>query len=260
MRKGSELHVSLSRKERPLYLQIKQIIRERILHGEYALGSNIPSEPLLEREFGVSKITVRGAIQELVQEGYLEKGSGRGTRVIRNKAASKLSKWKHFTEILVESGHRIQKRWLAVELIALEADGANAELGDLLSAKEKQKLTAEFGSRCLRLVRMYLLNGQPFIYYIHYVTPLLEGLELMDLSEQSLYELLEEQGLSLDQLQDEFGAVQVPAEAASALGLEINTPVLRRSRTSRDEFGKLIEYSVGFYHTELQSYIVNYEA
>lgn len=256
------MHVGLSRKERPLYLQIKQIIRERILHGEYALGSNIPSEPLLEQEFGVSKITVRGAIQELVQEGFLEKGSGRGTRVIRNKAASKLSKWKHFTEILVESGHRIQKRWLSVELITLEAGEANAEQegAGLLSAKEKGKLTAEFGSRCLRLVRMYLLNGQPFIYYIHYMTPLLEGLELKDLSEQSLYELLEEQGLSLDQLQDEFGAVQVPAEAASALELELGTPVLRRSRTSRDEFGRLIEYSVGYYHTELQSYIVNYEA
>lgn len=81
------------------------------MHGVYPLGQNIPSEPQLEQEFSVSKITVRSAIQELVQEGYLEKGSGKGTKVIRNKAASKLSKWKHFTEILVEEGHRIQKQW-----------------------------------------------------------------------------------------------------------------------------------------------------
>jgi len=61
--------VRLSRKDRPLYLQIKNILKERILHGVYPLGMNIPSEPQLEQEFGVSKITVRGAIQELVQEG-----------------------------------------------------------------------------------------------------------------------------------------------------------------------------------------------
>ena len=72
--------MSLSRKDKPLYLQIKNIIKERILHGVYPLGENIPSEPQLEQEFAVSKITVRNAIQELAQEGYVEKGSGRGTK------------------------------------------------------------------------------------------------------------------------------------------------------------------------------------
>lgn len=252
--------MSLSRKDRPLYLQIKQIIKDRILHGEYALDSVIPSEPQLEQEFGVSKITVRGAIQELVQEGFLEKGSGRGTRVIRNKAASKLSKWKHFTEILVESGHRIQKRWLSVEMLELEGEEVFLEQGIMLEADIKERLAGQFGKRCLRLVRMYLLNGKPYIYYIHYIAPLLEGLELTDLGEQSLYELLEEQGVSLERLQDEFGAVAAPPEAAKALRLADGTPVLMRSRSSRDELGRLIEYSVGYYHTDMQSYIVNYEA
>ena len=51
----------------------KNIIRDRILHGVYAIHTNIPSEPQLEEEFKVSKITVRNAIKELAQEGYLEK-------------------------------------------------------------------------------------------------------------------------------------------------------------------------------------------
>lgn len=236
--------MSLSRKDRPLYLQIKQILKDRILHGVYALGSNIPSEPLLEREFSVSKITVRAAISELVQEGYLEKGSGKGTKVIRNKAASKLSKWKPFTEILVESGHRIRKRWLRTEIVSNE---------------EGTELYRAFGTRCLRMERLYDLNDQPYIFYVHYLTIELEGLELADMKDQSLYELLEEQGLSLDRLRDEFGVELAGTEVADRLELEAGTPVLKRSRYSRDGRGRIIELSIGYYNTGLQNYIVNYD-
>lgn len=238
--------MSLSRKDRPLYLQIKHILKDRILHGVYPLESIIPSEPQLEKEFGVSKITVRGAIQELVQEGYLEKGSGKGTKVIRNKAASKLSKWKHFTEILVESGHQIQKRWLRAEVVPNEAGTKPHRL---------------FGTRCLKLERVYDLDGAPYIYYQHYLSSELdEGLTLSDLNDQSLYELLEEQGLSLDKLQDEFGVAAASREIAEILGLPEGAALLKRSRYSRDEQGEVIEYSVGYYNTELQNYIVNYDA
>lgn len=100
-----------------IYLQIINILKDRILHGAYPIETNIPSEPQLETEFQVSKITVRNAIKELVQEGYLETSSGKGTRVIRNTSASKLSTWKRFTGILVEEGHRIQKQLLKTEVV-----------------------------------------------------------------------------------------------------------------------------------------------
>ncbi|MGG6314282.1 GntR family transcriptional regulator [Paenibacillus macerans] len=237
--------MSLSRKDRPLYLQIKNILKERILYGVYPLGSIIPSEPQLEQEFAVSKITVRGAIQELVQEGYLEKGSGKGTKVIRNKAASKWSKWKHFTEILVEENHQIRKEWLSAETVRNEA---GSELHGL------------FGERCLKLERAYFLDGQPYIFYEHYVAPTGKEPELEDFREHSLYELLEERGVSLDKLRDEFAVSLPPAEAKRFLRLADGVPVLKRSRYSRDVQGRLAEYSIGYYNTELQNYIVDYDA
>lgn len=100
----------VNRKNGPMYLQIKEILKDRILHGVYAIDTNIPSEPLLEEEFKVSKVTVRNAIKELVQEGYVEKKSGKGTRVIANGSIVKLSKGKRFTELLVEEGHFIFKK------------------------------------------------------------------------------------------------------------------------------------------------------
>ncbi|WP_068784781.1 GntR family transcriptional regulator [Paenibacillus phocaensis] len=239
--------MSLSRKDRPLYLQIKNILKDRILYGVYPLGSNIPSEPQLEQEFAVSKITVRGAIQELVQEGYLEKGSGKGTKVIRNKAAAKWSKWKHFTEILVEENHQIRKEWLRAATVRNEAGS---------------ELHGMFGERCLKLERAYYLDGQPYIFYEHYVAATRNepDPELEDFRDHSLYDVLEERGISLDKLRDEFAVALPPDEARRFLRLADGVPVLKRSRYSRDIQGRLAEYSVGYYNTEQQSYIVDYDS
>ena len=236
--------MNLSRNDKPLYIQIKNIIKERILHGVYPLGEVIPSEPQLEQEFNVSKITVRSAIQELTLEGYVEKGSGRGTKVIRNSTASKLSKWKHFTEILVEQGHRIEKKWFRAEIIQNDADSEPYRL---------------FGEQCLCLERIYYLDGSPYIHYTHYLTPEAGPIGLSDLDAQSLYELLEERELSLDKLRDEFGVAVPPDQVLHALQLTVGTPVLKRLRYSHDVSERIIEYSVGYYNAALQNYVVDYE-
>ena len=91
----------LSSEKGPLYLQIKQIIEDRIIHGIYTVGNNIPTETDFEKEFNVSKVTVRAAIKELVALGYLEKKSGKGTRVISHKPFNKVTKIK-----------TLQRNWL----------------------------------------------------------------------------------------------------------------------------------------------------
>jgi GntR family transcriptional regulator len=70
----------------PLYLQLAQMIREKIEQGEYACGERIPSEPELVKELSLGRPTVRQAIGLLVQEGDLERRKGSGTYV-REKPA-----------------------------------------------------------------------------------------------------------------------------------------------------------------------------
>ncbi|UUZ84925.1 GntR family transcriptional regulator [Paenibacillus sp. P26] len=236
--------MSLSRKDRPLYLQIKNIIKDRILHGVYPLGSNIPSEPQLESEFGVSKITVRNAVQELAQEGFLEKGSGKGTKVIRNISVSKLSKWKRFTEVLVEEGHTIKKQWLSAEAI-LNEEGTEAH--------------RLFGKQSLRIERLYYLDDVPYIHYTHDLTGRLEGLESPVLKAESLYEPLEDQDIALDKYRDEFAVAAAPSRIEEILRVPKGTPLLMRLRYSYDEAGNVVEFSKGYYNTELHRYIVNYD-
>ncbi|SFB60131.1 DNA-binding transcriptional regulator, GntR family [Cohnella sp. OV330] len=236
--------MNLSRNKRPLYVQIKNIIKDRILHGQYPLDTNIPPEPRLEEEFGVSKITVRGAIKELVQEGYLEPSSGRGTRVIRNTKAAKRSTWKSFTELLVEEGHAMQKKLLATAAVSYEPE------------TEQHRL---FGDAGLRVERLYLLDGAPYIHYAHYLPAMLENADLSGLAEHSLYGFLEENGIVLARFRDAFAVSAAPAGVAEQLNLAVGTPLLKRLRYAYDEAGGVVEYSEGYYNTALQHYVVNYD-
>src|SRR5699024_9150297 len=95
----------LSSEKGPLYLQIKQIIEERIIHAIYKIRNYITTEIEIEKEFNVSKVTVRSAIKELVNLGYLEKKSGKGTTVINHKQRNNITNNKNFTEKLVEQGN-----------------------------------------------------------------------------------------------------------------------------------------------------------
>lgn len=236
--------MNISKRKGPLYLQIKNIIKDRISHGVYALGENIPPEPQLESEFKVSKITVRNAITELVQEGYLEKKSGKGTKVIRNTSTSKLSKGKRFTEILVGAGHKIYKQLVEAEVVVNEEGTEPYEL---------------FGKHCLRIERLYHFDGVPYIHFTHYLTTILEDIELADLNAQSLYGLIEEEGISLEKFRDEFAAENAPLRISEVLGVEPEAPILKRLRYAYDEAGTIIEYSIGYYNTEMQHYVVNYD-
>ncbi|REE81547.1 UTRA domain-containing protein [Paenibacillus taihuensis] len=142
-------------------------------------------------------------------------------------------------------GHRIRKQLLAAERAANEAGSVAYRL---------------FGERCLRIERLYRLNDEPYIHYTHYLSNRAAGIELPDLSEQSLYDLLEEQEVLLGKYRDEFSVTAAsPAPDLAALQIEAGTPLLKHSRYAYDESGELIEYSEGYYHNERHPYVVNYD-
>lgn len=70
----------------PLYQQLADTIRSRVANGKYERNAQIPTEALLSQEFGVSRITVRKALEELVEDGLLVRRQGKGTFVASEKA------------------------------------------------------------------------------------------------------------------------------------------------------------------------------
>lgn len=232
-----------SKKRGPIYMQIKEEIKDRILSASYPKGENIPTENELEEEFGASKITIRRAVEELVKEGFLHKQSGKGTKVISNKPFSKLSKGQNFTEFLIDEGFEVTKELISVERIQLAAT---------------DNLAAYFGNACYRAKRCFKLDGKPYIYFQHYFPSWLDFDSETWSDNDSIYSFMGSKGIDFHYFMDEFEVEVLSKEGCRILELEPK-PMLKRIRTSFDEGNRCVEYAEAFYETSLHRYVVKLE-
>ena len=96
----------------PLHTQLRDVLRARILDGEYPQDSQMPSESELGALFKVSRITVRQALGDLQKEGLIFKVHGKGSFVSQPKAFQNVTSLQGFAEAMSESGHEIVNRVL----------------------------------------------------------------------------------------------------------------------------------------------------
>lgn len=235
--------MKLTLKKGPLYIQLQNILKERIISGKYPKNTLIPSEIELKDEFGVSIITVRKAVEQLSQQGYVEKRSGVGTTVLDNNAVSKLSKGQRFSEYLLEEGHKLSKEFLHLSKVNTSN---HPYLGDF------------FNHTCHCVERLYKLNDKPYIYFKHYVSSHITLPNDPEKLQNSLYEIMYQQGIRFHQFKDEFDVDTPDEHIAEMLNVE-QKPLLQRFRFSIDENGKLVEYSEAYYNTEIHRYVVNFD-
>ncbi|WP_168735800.1 UTRA domain-containing protein [Cohnella fermenti] len=117
-----------------------------------------------------------------------------------------------------------------------------------------------FGQRCIRIERLYRLDGEPYIYYTHDLTDRAGDVRDSELVEQSLYGWLEERGAAIASCRDELSvSLAPPAAALAALGLPEGTPLLKRTRYSYGPDGAAVEYGKGFYATDKHLYVIQYD-
>src|SRR5215469_10819653 len=90
----------------PLYAQVEQVIIDRIANGSWPAGSRLPSEDSLVQQYAVSRTTIRGAIQSLVQRGLVEIRRGKGTFVTAPKITQELTELTGFVEDMQAAGRR----------------------------------------------------------------------------------------------------------------------------------------------------------
>ncbi|MDH6363414.1 GntR family transcriptional regulator [Enterococcus sp. PF1-24] len=231
------------KRARILYLEIVEKIKNDIISGRYPVGSFLPTEKEFEEMFGVSKITVRKAIELLASDEYVAKKSGKGTTVLSDRPYNKLSKAASFSQVLQKSNLKLEKQVLDLEIINLPAD---------------DKLREHFGARVLRFRRIYLLEGVPYIYFSHYLPVALAKLALKEFAEESLYRLLKIHGYEIAFFEDDFLAVQLTAEEQEILAAEEMIGI-RRVRRSFAEDGSVVEYSQAIYDTAKHPYHIEYE-
>lgn len=163
----------------PLYDLIAQNMRQLILGGQLNLGESVPSEWELADLYGVSRLTVRNALDNLTRQGWLVKRHGVGTFVahpaITEITPSRLS----FTEQMRAIGRKPSSRLISLHVVPADADMAAS-------------LKLDQGQPVVEIVRVRLADGEPILLETSYLSQArFPGLEqAIELADNSLYEWL----------------------------------------------------------------------
>jgi GntR family transcriptional regulator len=197
------------------HVRVRDYLRSLVTH-ELAVGDAIPSERLLCERFGVSRMTVRQAVDALVVEGLLEREQGRGTFVAPSKMDLEV-RLSSFGEEMRRRGMEPSSKVLAADEIAAASDIADAL--DLLP-----------GERVFYLHRVRYADGEPMAIEQSWLPSRLAPGLYDDGPPASVYGELRRRGLELDWGEDTVAAAEVDAQDADLLGLPVGRAVLRMTR------------------------------
>lgn len=109
----------------PAYIRVYNTLRSRILDGDYAVGDLLPSEPELEKQYLVSRTTVRKAVEMLSREGLVETKQGRGTIVLDYHTTQNINQVSSLSETLEQKGHVVYCKNMYINTVPASARVAN---------------------------------------------------------------------------------------------------------------------------------------
>lgn len=214
---------------RPVYIQIAETLRARIVSGYYE--DKIDGELPLASEWKVSRRTIQQALELLVLEGLLVRQHGMGTFINRKGVEKRYRAITSITEGIVGQG-------LKPEFTVLSSGPANA------SEEERDFFRINAGDKVYRHRRRVAADGRALaVVETSLNLKFLEGLELSHLS-QSLYQTLRDQfGRTVVQAEDQYTPAIATAENAALLGLKPGNPIFSSVRRATDQTGTPIELS-----------------
>jgi len=219
----------------PLYYQLKEIFRSWISDGKFDSDGRFPSESELQERFGVSRMTVRRALSELVHEGFLVREQGRGSFVVKPRMQEQLTRLTSFTEEMQRRGLLTESKILNFEIV--------------IDEEVAQKMEIPADEELVRLQRVRLVEGEPIALQTNFVRRrFCPGLAEHGLIGGSLYETLEVvYGLHLERALQTVEAKPADQYEAKLLGLGVGQPVLFFNRLTYLRDGTPIEYVCSTY-------------
>lgn len=217
----------------PIYLQVARVLRERIAAGQWPENFQLPSEPELARELGISRGTLRRSLEILLKEKLITKTHGRGTFVSPSPLPGALvSQMRTLAEELAVHGIEFQTKTISAEAVPA-------------GVKIAKKLQVETEDLVFSLCRIRFDEQSPIAVIHNYIslTHVLQE-QLANLGEQPLFSLLEEQlGLTITNGQRTIGAVNADVFLAKQLDVAVGQALLTINQTSFLASGEPIEFS-----------------
>ncbi|MCP1624952.1 GntR family transcriptional regulator [Pseudomonas nitroreducens] len=227
----------------PLYSQLKEVLRTRILDGSYPPLSRMPSEAELGKAFEVSRITVRQALGDLQKEGLIFKIHGKGTFVAKPKAFQNVSTLQGLGESMTQRGYEVINR-----LRSFKSVPASAQVAARLQVAE--------GDNVVQIKRARLVNRELVSLEITWLPEHVgKRLEKADLVSRDIFLILENDcALPLGHADLAIDAILADAELASALEVEEGSPVMRIERLTHTADGAPLDYEHLYYRGDAFQY------
>jgi GntR family transcriptional regulator len=221
----------------PLYIQFKEYLLDRIERGEFEPGQRLPSEREFCDQFGVSRITIRQALNELMRDGLIQSVPGKGTFVAR-KQEEKFHPLASFSQQMRSRGHSPSSRILKQAVISA-------------SQRLAQELHIRTHAEVALIERLRLTDGEPYGLQTAYLPlELCPNILKHDPEKGSLYQTLrDEHGLVPITADNSFEARLAEPEEETLLHLPHPSAVLVMRQTSYLEDGRPIEYTRSIYRS-----------
>jgi GntR family transcriptional regulator len=229
---------------RPLYLQVKDMLVQRIVAGTWKPGAAIPNEIELSRELGISVGTVRKALDEMESERLISRRQGRGTFVIDQTSGECAVR---FSNIRDPDGIRIAGEISSREVIAAVADD-----------KEAEALQLRVGEPVFRMTSLRTHNGQP--YMLENAT--FEQARFPGLADEteispSIVVLAHKYGILLARAKEKIGVAAAEGKVAEKLKVSNGTPLLHLDSIVYSIDGRPIQWRGGFCYLRDNNYMTD---
>ena len=217
---------------RPLYAQFEDVLRTANLSGQWEVNHAIPSENELSRLYGLSRMTVRSVLTQLVREGLLFRVQGKGTFVAHSKISARSPAYMGIREQLEQMGYEISTR-----LIAFGQRPCGQEVGRMLGLDET--------SPVVFVERVRLAEGQPISIHRTYLPlSLCPALDAGDLVSEQLCTVVErDYGLKPAFVSESLESVLATQDEADLLQVERGSPLIMLQDCNKTAAGVLYEFS-----------------
>lgn len=229
----------------PKYLEIQNLLLQRIKNGDYQEGQLIPKEIDLAEQLNVSRPTVRHAIRNLVQGGYLERRKKRGTIVTQTKIKQQ------FTHVIESYNTEIQNNGLVAktQVLNFSTEKASDEVAEALTIKPNTEV--------YKLVRLRSADNKPVVFVVTYL-PIaqLSDLQKIDFTHHSLYSELAKAGLEITHVSRKIEVHPATEEEAQLLETDIKAPIFYFHTIGFTKDHRALEYSIASYRGDLNYFMV----
>lgn len=229
----------------PIYYQIEEYIKNLIENKDLKPGDMIPSEREFTDLFKVSRMTVRQAVMELVNEGILIRLKGKGTFVSEKKIEQPLQGLKGFTEEMEKLGFKPSSK-----LLDFQVREAPEHVADLLQLGEKEQV--------YEIKRIRLADEMPMAIETTFIPCGLVKNLTVNIISRSLYSYIEKEcRLEIDSASQSLEAALASPEEARLLHVAENVPVLLMERCTYLKSGKPLEFVKAVYRGDRYKFLIN---